>query len=86
MPSSHAAPGSSSGDPEIDRLRFLRAELERHNHLYYVEARPEISDQLFDNWLKELESLEAKHPELFDPNSPTQRKRSALVKSTSRRQ
>ena len=54
---------------EIDRLR---RELERHNRLYY-EARPEISDYEFDQMLRRLQQLEAEHPELADPNSPTAR-------------
>jgi DNA ligase (NAD+) len=54
------------------KIEKLRAELERHNRLYY-EGQPEISDFEFDQMLRELEKLEAEHPELFDPNSPTQR-------------
>ena len=55
------------------RAEFLRAELERHNRLYYVEARPEISDREFDRLLRELQDLEAAHPDLATPDSPTQR-------------
>lgn len=55
---------------EIDKLR---SELERHNRLYYLEAKPEISDYDFDQLLRRLQELEEKHPEHFDPNSPTQR-------------
>ncbi len=55
------------------QIEKLRKELERHNYLYYVEAQPEISDQEFDRLLKELEALEAQHPELITPDSPTQR-------------
>ncbi len=55
------------------RVEELRREIERHNRLYYVEARPEIEDRAFDELLKELESLEAAHPELVTPDSPTQR-------------
>ena len=50
----------------------LRAELERHNRLYYLET-PEISDYDFDQMMRRLQELEAEHPELADPNSPTQR-------------
>lgn len=64
-----------------DRIEQLRAELNRHNHLYYVENNPSISDRDFDMLLKELEALEAQHPELFDPLSPTQRVGSDLTKS-----
>lgn len=53
---------------EIERLRD---ELNRHNYLYYVEARPEISDLEFDRLLKQLEELERKHPEYDSPDSPT---------------
>ena len=55
------------------RAEFLRAELERHNRLYYVEARPEISDREFDRLLRELQDLEAAHPDLATPDSPTRR-------------
>ncbi|MCC6153190.1 MAG: NAD-dependent DNA ligase LigA [Candidatus Hydrogenedentes bacterium] len=51
----------------------LRAEINRHNRLYYVETTPEISDQEFDALLKELEAIEAQYPELVTPDSPTQR-------------
>ncbi|RUL83077.1 NAD-dependent DNA ligase LigA [Tautonia sociabilis] len=51
----------------------LRREIERHNRLYYVEAAPVISDREFDRLLKRLEELEAAHPELVTPDSPTQR-------------
>lgn len=54
-------------------MRELARELEYHNHRYYVLARPVISDQQFDFLLKELEGLEARYPDLADPNSPTQR-------------
>lgn len=55
---------------EIERLR---AEIEHHNRLYYVDAKPEISDFDFDQLLRALQDLEAKHPEYMDPASPTQR-------------
>jgi DNA ligase (NAD+) len=54
-------------------IRALREELERHNYLYYVLDRPEISDSEYDAKLRRLETLEAAHPELADPTSPTQR-------------
>ncbi len=56
-----------------DRIRELRAELTRHNELYYAKAAPEISDQEFDRLLRELADLEEAHPELADPESPTRR-------------
>ena len=55
------------------RIAQLAGELHRHNHLYYVESKPEISDYEFDMLLKELEALEAQYPELAAPNSPTKR-------------
>jgi DNA ligase (NAD+) len=58
---------------ENERIAFLRSLIEKHNYHYYVEAKPIISDFEFDKLLEELLTLEAKHPELFDPNSPTQR-------------
>jgi DNA ligase (NAD+) len=54
-------------------IENLRAELERHNRLYYLEAAPEISDFEFDQRLKRLQELETAHPEFADPNSPTHR-------------
>lgn len=53
-------------------IQQLRSELERHNQLYYVNDAPEISDFEYDAMLRRLEDLEAAHPELYDPNSPTQ--------------
>ena len=55
------------------RAEVLSAELHRHNRLYYIEARPEISDQQFDALLRELQDIEAKFPDLLTPDSPTQR-------------
>lgn len=55
------------------RVAELSASLHHHNHLYYVVARPEISDQAFDALLSELQALEDQFPELRSPNSPTQR-------------
>lgn len=55
------------------RLQTLRAEVAKHDRLYYVEAKPKISDRDYDKLYKELVELEAKHPELADPTSPTQR-------------
>ncbi len=59
--------------PEINRIDQLRKELHRHNYNYYVKNAPEISDRDFDMLMKELEELEMRHPEHFDPNSPTRR-------------
>jgi DNA ligase (NAD+) len=60
-------------DEAAARADFLRTELEKHNRLYYVEARPVISDQQFDALLKELQAIEAQFPDLLTPDSPTQR-------------
>ena len=58
---------------EQDRILTLRKELHEHNRRYYVLNQPIISDQQFDFMMHELQELEARHPELADPNSPTQR-------------
>ena len=57
----------------MDRIVELRKLLEHYNYLYYVKNEPVITDQKFDELMHELERLEAEHPEMFDPNSPTQR-------------
>jgi len=59
--------------PDRDRIENLRWEIRHHNRKYYVEDAPEISDYQYDQLLKELESLEAQHPDLITPDSPTQR-------------
>lgn len=58
---------------EKQRILQLRKELHEDNYKYYVLNQPEISDQDFDFMMHELQDLEAKHPEMADPNSPTQR-------------
>lgn len=63
-----------------NRINHLRAELNRHNHNYYVLNSPEISDKDFDLLMKELEDLEAQYPQFYDPLSPTQRVGSDLSK------
>ena len=55
------------------KILHLSAELNRHNDLYYIQAKPEISDQAFDFLLKELESLEDLYPQFALPNSPSKR-------------
>ncbi|RMG67830.1 MAG: NAD-dependent DNA ligase LigA, partial [Bacteroidetes bacterium] len=62
------------------RIDALTEELNRHNHAYYVLAQPTISDFEFDQKLKELEALEAAHPELRRPDSPTLRVGGAITK------
>jgi len=56
-----------------EQIESLRRELEQHNYTYYVLSNPTISDFDFDAKLKQLQELEAAHPEFYDPNSPTQR-------------
>jgi DNA ligase (NAD+) len=56
-----------------DEINKLRDEIRRHDRLYYVEGRNEISDLEYDKLLVKLRELEAKHPELISPDSPTQR-------------
>ncbi len=56
-----------------DRAAELRKLIDYHNDRYYQDARPEISDREFDDLLKELQDIEAAHPELVTPDSPTQR-------------
>ncbi len=64
---------------EIMRMEELARLLDYHSHKYYIENAPEISDYEFDALLRELQELEAKHPEAADPNSPTRRVGSDLV-------
>ncbi len=59
-------------DP-LARIDELRRQIRRHEELYYVHSAPEISDADFDHLLHELERLEAEHPDLLTPDSPTQR-------------
>jgi len=61
------------------RIRRLRREIRRHDRLYYVEARPEISDAEYDALVRELRALEARFPDLVTPDSPTQRVAGAVA-------
>src|SRR5512145_309143 len=56
-----------------ERAKALRESIERHNRLYYVEDAPQITDAEYDRLFAELQALEAAHPELITPDSPTQR-------------
>ncbi len=56
-----------------ERVAKLREEIRRHDLLYYVESRPEISDAEYDRLFRELKELEEAHPELVTPDSPTRR-------------
>lgn len=62
-----------------ERIEWLRKEIRRHEYLYYVLAQPEISDFAFDQLMAELKTLEAAHPELVTPDSPTQRVGGAVL-------
>ena len=63
-----------SAPPEAEkRVAELRAEIARHDHAYYVLDEPAIGDDVYDALLDELRTLEAAHPELLTPDSPTQR-------------
>lgn len=55
------------------RVARLRREIEQHNHRYYVLDEPSIDDAAYDRLFRELQELEAAHPELVTPDSPTQR-------------
>jgi DNA ligase (NAD+) len=55
------------------RTDWLRREIRRHDYLYYIQNQPEISDQDYDKLFAELTALEAQHPEIVTPDSPTQR-------------
>lgn len=67
---------SASQQPELNaktRIAELSQQLDHHNQLYYQEAEPEVSDAKYDTLMNELKKLEAKNPELAQPDSPTQR-------------
>jgi DNA ligase (NAD+) len=55
------------------RTEWLRREIRRHDYLYYIQNQPEISDQDYDQLFAELKALEAQHPEIVTPDSPTRR-------------
>src|SRR5580692_3711201 len=65
--------GEGTNSAVARRARELRAELRRHEHLYYVLDAPEVSDAQYDALMNELKRIEAAHPELLTPDSPTQR-------------
>src|SRR6516164_5903203 len=57
----------------VQEIGALRDQLRRHEHLYYVLDAPEISDAEYDQMMRRLQALEAQHPDLITPDSPTQR-------------
>src|SRR5215204_10712 len=64
---------AKTAPPPQKRAQELKDALDRANHLYYIEARPEISDREYDRLMQELTDLEKAHPGLVTPDSPTQR-------------
>lgn len=74
-PATQAPPALGRPAPAAARKRVeaLRVELRRHERLYYLESRPEITDAEFDRLMRELVALEAEHPELGSPDSPSRR-------------
>ena len=69
---SHPPPSTTRTEAE-QRLELLRRDISRHDYLYYVKDRPEISDAEYDRLFRELTELETAHPDLVTPDSPTQR-------------
>ena len=69
----------SGGETAAQAAARLRAEIEQHNVRYYVYDDPSISDAAYDELMRELQALEAAHPELVTPESPTQRVGAAPV-------
>ena len=65
----------------LQKITALRDELQQHNYNYYVLDNPVITDLDFDMKMKELQALEAKHPEYFDEDSPTQRVGGGITKN-----
>jgi DNA ligase (NAD+) len=68
-----AAAGGGRGADAPARAAVLRVEIARHDHAYYVLDTPTIPDAEYDRLFRELQALEAEHPELLTPDSPTQR-------------
>ena len=64
-----------------ERIKQLREQLHRYNYAYYIEDKHLISDFEFDQLLKELQALEAQHPEFYDPNSPSMRVGGSITKN-----
>ena len=66
-------PGALTEEAAADEVERLRAEVRRHDHLYHVEARPELADAEYDRFFQRLKAVEKAHPDLITPDSPTQR-------------
>ncbi|MBI5701280.1 NAD-dependent DNA ligase LigA [Candidatus Saganbacteria bacterium] len=63
------------------QIDLIREQIRKHNYLYYVLDKPEISDSEYDRYFRQLRDLEGRHPELITPDSPTQRVGGAPLKS-----
>ncbi len=63
-----------------EQVKYLRETIHRHDYLYYVENKPEISDREYDRLMEKLIELEKSHPELVTPDSPTQRVAGTITK------
>lgn len=70
---SHGTDSEHTDEAARQRIDELRAEIRRHDYLYYVKNRPEISDDAYDRLFRELSQLETTYPDLVTPDSPTQR-------------
>ena len=70
--SSETASGGPHGDPAL-RAGWLRDEIRRHDHAYYVLDTPAVADAVYDGLFRELQTIEAEHPDLATPDSPTRR-------------
>lgn len=80
----HSLFGSNESSTSVaDRIKTLRAEIRRHDQLYYVSARPEIDDRSYDALFEELQRLESAHPEFISNDTPTQRVGGAPLSSFS---
>src|SRR5690606_30139088 len=56
-----------------ERVELLRREINRHNHAYFVDDEPSVSDEVYDDLVRELRRLDEAHPDLISADSPTQR-------------
>ena len=77
---------SQIDEPEREEILALRQELDEANYKYYVLNMPTLSDREFDEKMRRLQDLEALHPEMADPKSPTQHVGSDLAESGSKSQ
>ena len=71
----------ASQDEIKSKIEKLRAEINRHNYLYYVQDNPEISDAEYDRLMQELKRLEEENPQFLTPDSPTQRVGAAPIEA-----